>query len=134
MQRFQLVDGNARILPLLAIAGAVATLATSLGNAFPRGIAWATLGVAACFATLAAINAVIAVDPAWWRDRWPGSLMNHVTAVPLPARRRELIAGTAIPVSRQDFKVVWQTWCDDLTALMRSRGFHREPQMTKPPT
>jgi|SRR5215212_9368659 len=113
-------------LGLVAVAGAIATFATSLGDTFPRPFAWVSLAVAALFAAAAGSSYIISLNPARWRRRRPKRLWARITAGPLALDRKALIDGRKAPVSREDFKVVWQVWSDDLTAVMRTRGFPRE--------
>jgi hypothetical protein len=57
--------------------------------------------------------------------------------VPDAERRLRLARQEAVPVSKLDFFVAWQGWCDDVTALLRGSGFpHPEQRLanTSDPT
>jgi hypothetical protein len=112
-----------RVLGLLAIAGAIATFATSAGDTFPHWVARATLLVAVVFALLAGAMFLISTYPGRMRKWRPRRLTAWLTAMPIAAHRRRLIRGERVPVVAEDFKVVWQDWCDDVTELLRGEGF-----------
>jgi hypothetical protein len=111
-----------RVLGLMAIAGAIATFATSSGDVFPAWIAWASLGIAVVF--------FLAAAAAYWLSAYPNRAASWSpkswTAEPIALQRRRLLNGEKVAVTRSDFKVVWQDWCDDVTSLLRERGFPRE--------
>jgi hypothetical protein len=111
-----------RVLGLLAIAGAIATFATSSGEVFPNWIAWVSLGIAATFFVAAAVAFYISSYPNRVARRVPRSWI----AGPIALHRRRLIKGDKVPVTRGDFKIVWQDWSDDVTSLLREQGFPRE--------
>jgi hypothetical protein len=118
-----------RVLSLLAVAGAIATFATAAGEAFPDWVAQASLGIAVTLALAAVTAFCISSYPDspllfWVPRRWK--------AVPLATHRRRLINGEKVPVSESDFEIVWQSWCDELTGLLRGSGFPRDRNSAPP--
>lgn len=111
-----------RVLAVLAVAGAIATFATSAGDAFPNWVPRVSLAVALLFAALAGALFFVSTYPHRVKRWWPKGLTARPTAMPLATHRRQLLAGKKVPVIRDDFKIVWQDWCDDMTALLRGRG------------
>jgi hypothetical protein len=115
-----------RVLAILAVAGAIATFATSAGDAFPYWVPRASLIVALAFALFAGAMFLISTYPARVRRWRPRCLTARMTAVPIATHRRQLIREQKVPVIAEDFKVVWQDWCDEVTALLRGEGFPYE--------
>jgi hypothetical protein len=109
-----------RVLSLLAVAGAIATFATSVGDTFPGWVAAVSLGVAVLLALSALFAFLISAYPG---HKWLSWVRKEWKAVPLATHRRRLIAGEKVPVSEEDFEIVWQSWCDDVTGVLRGNGF-----------
>jgi hypothetical protein len=76
------------------------------------------------------VLALITSPPvASWLSRYPkiGPRLAWLT-VPDAERRLRLARQSAVPVTKLDFFVAWQGWCDDVTALLRGNGFPHPEQ------